>query len=48
MIEVSSMEYHFWQFVVLVALGLGYIWGRESGIKKERFDTEQRNKRNME
>lgn len=48
MIEVSSMEYHFWQLMVLVALGLGYVWGRENGIKKEKFDAENRRKRSKE
>jgi len=48
MIEVSSIEYHFWQFMVLVALGLGYIWGRENGIKKEQFDTKKSNRHNKE
>lgn len=44
MIEVSALEFHFWQFMVLVALGIGYIWGKEVGVKKERYEAEKRMK----
>ncbi|MEZ3498993.1 hypothetical protein [Pantoea sp. KPR_PJ] len=48
MIGISTWEYHFLQFMVVAALFVGYIWGREVGIKKEQFDSEKRNKRNKE
>lgn len=48
MIEISSLEYHFLQFMVVAALFVGYLWGREVGVKKERFESEQRNKRNTQ
>lgn len=46
MIEISELELHFLQALILVAGIVGYIWGREVGVKKGIFETEKRlNKR---
>lgn len=42
MTEISDFELYFLQFLVVVAGVIGFVWGREEGIKKGTFDTEKR------
>ncbi len=44
MVEISSLEFHFWQLMVLISGVIGFIWGREVGVKKGIYDTEKRSR----
>ncbi|ELH4238902.1 MULTISPECIES: hypothetical protein [Serratia] len=42
MTEISDFELYFLQFLIVAAGVIGFVWGRETGIKKGTFDTEKR------